>query len=110
MRLSRAMGPLSTQLPTIVPSGYPIHGQNRRAELDAKHLLGLIGEQRSSLVQLDGEIGSPWMERQRGLPRSGCAPLIAVVKPADLRNGDDSSGLWRLHGSCFRRILGQREV
>jgi hypothetical protein len=45
-----------------------------------------VGEQRSSLVQLDGEISYLWILPHRGPLRSGCAPLVAVVKTADLRS------------------------
>src|SRR5258708_11650 len=38
---------------------------------------------------------------------SGCAPLVPVMKTADLRDSDDPSEFWRLHSPCFRRVLAQ---
>ena len=40
----------------------------------------------------------------------GCAPLVAVVKTANLRYGSNRSKCRRVHGPRVRRILGQREV
>ena len=51
-----------------------------------------------------------WIGIARGLLRSGCAPLVAVVKTANLRYGNDGSEFRRVHGPRFRRVLGQREV
>jgi len=44
------------------------------------------------------------------VPRSGCAPLVSVVKAAYLRNRNHSSQLHRLHRSRFGRIFGQRQM
>ena len=50
------------------------------------------------------------MEMWRGLLRLGCAPLVAVVKPANLRDRNDGAAVRRVHRSRFRRVFGQREV
>jgi hypothetical protein len=39
-----------------------------------------------------------------------CAPLVPVVKTANLGFGNDGSESQRVHGPWFRRVLGQREV
>jgi hypothetical protein len=46
----------------------------------------------------------------RGMLRLGCAPLVAVVKPANLRYCNDGAAVRRLHGPRFGCVLGQREV
>jgi hypothetical protein len=43
-------------------------------------------------------------------PRFGFAPLIPVVKTANLGYGSDGSGFRRVRGPRFRRVLGQPEV
>ena len=45
-----------------------------------------------------------------GVLRSGCAPLVAVMKPANLGDRNDGSAIRRVHGPRFRCVLGQREV
>ena len=42
----------------------------------------------------------------RGPLRLGCAPLVAVMKPADLRNGNDGAAIRRVHRPRLRRVLG----
>ena len=42
--------------------------------------------------------------------RLGCAPLVPVVKTANLRYRNDGSEFQRLHGSWFRCVLSEREV
>ena len=46
----------------------------------------------------------------RRLLRSGCAPLVSMVKTADLRYRNDPSEFPWLHRPRFRRVLAQREV
>ena len=80
---------------------------------------GEAREVRAALVEPDGvlacralRIGKtrPWIEFWRGLLRSGCASLVAVVKSANLWDRNDGSAFRRVHGPWFRRVLGQREV
>jgi hypothetical protein len=58
------------------------------------------------------EVGSirgatdPRARSRWGQTNSGCASLVAVVKTADLWNGNDVSQLGRLHWARFRRLLG----
>ena len=40
----------------------------------------------------------------------GGAPLVPVMKPANLRYRDNGSAFRRLHGPRFRRVLDQRQV
>jgi hypothetical protein len=71
-----------------------------------------ISEQKRTLVPLGGENRhtSHRIEICLAGPRSGGAPLVSVVKTANLRNGNNRSRLQRLYGSRFGRILGQRKV
>src|SRR5260370_19506240 len=52
----------------------------------------------------------PGLELRRGLLRSGCASLVAVIQSANLRYGNDGSECRRVHGPRFRCVFGQREV
>ena len=52
----------------------------------------------------------PAYESWPELLRSGGAPLVAVVKPANLRYRNDGAAFWRVHRRRFGRVLGQREV
>ena len=45
-----------------------------------------------------------------GVLRSGCAPLVAVMETAYLRDRNHGSEFQRVHRPRFRRVLGQREV
>ena len=49
---------------------------------------------------------SPGLELRRGPLRLGCAALVAVMKSANLRYGNDGSECRRLHGPGFRCVLG----
>ena len=42
--------------------------------------------------------------------RSCCAPLVAVMKPANLWDRNDGPDSQRVHGTRFWRVLGQREM
>jgi hypothetical protein len=44
------------------------------------------------------------------VPCLGCATLVAVVKSANLRYGNDGPDFQRVHGPRFRCVLGQREM
>src|SRR5260370_18152972 len=57
----------------------------------------------------EARIGTPvpGLALRRGLLRSGCASLVAVMKSANLRYGNHGSELQRLHGPWFRCVLGQ---
>jgi len=65
---------------------------------------------------LDAQVGPsrgvpvPERDSNGALRNSGCAPLVPVVKTADLRDSNDPSEFRRLHGPRFRRVLGQGEV
>jgi hypothetical protein len=37
-------------------------------------------------------------------------PFVSVMKPTDVRHGNDLAELWRLHNPRLRRVLGQRGV
>jgi len=60
----------------------------------------------------DARIGTPdpALELRQELPRSGRESLVAVVKSANLRYGNDGSECRRVHGLWFGRVLGQRQV
>ena len=45
-----------------------------------------------------------------GVLGSGCASLVAVVKPANLWDRNDGPDSQRVHGTRFWRVLGQREM
>ena len=53
-----------------------------------------------------------WKPRNNAarLRGSGCAPLVPVVKSANLRYRDHGSQFRRLHRPWFRRVFGQGEV
>jgi hypothetical protein len=44
-------------------------------------------------------------ESWRGLLRLGCAPLVAVVKPANLRYRNDGAAVRRVHRPRFRFVV-----
>ena len=41
---------------------------------------------------------------------SGSAPLVPMVQPANLRNGDDPSSTWRLNRSRLRAVFLQCQM
>src|SRR5260370_22137320 len=49
-------------------------------------------------------------ELRQGLLRLGCAPLVPVMKAANLRYRYHGSQFRLVHGPRFRRVLGQRET
>ena len=82
---------------------------------------GTIEKTRSPLCDLrtreSRRIGNPELERLtlrwncgQELPRSGRESLVAVVKSANLRYGNDGSECRRVHGLWFGRVLGERQV
>ena len=50
------------------------------------------------------------MKTQRGARDVRGAPFVAVMQPADFRNGHDVAVGWRRDGSGDRRVLVEREV
>ena len=78
----------------------------------AREIHGKFGNQkdvvsscRANRIGADPKVGIG-----RRLARLGCASLVAVVKPANLRYGNDGAAFWRVNGPRCRRVLGQREV
>ena len=78
----------------------------------AREIHGKFGNQkdvvsscRANRIGADPKVGIG-----RGLARLGCASLVAVVKPANLRYGNDGAAFWRVNGPRCRRVLGQREL
>ena len=72
----------------------------------------LIGEQNEHCPFGQREIGTVVLGIgiSSRLPRSRCASLVAVVKPANLRYGNYGADFRRVHGPQFRRFLGQRQM
>jgi hypothetical protein len=53
---------------------------------------------------------SPLSRTTAGVLTSGSAPLVAMMKTANLRDRNHGSQCRRVHGTRFRRVLGQREM
>jgi hypothetical protein len=77
----------------------------------AREIHSEIGNQEELLPVLGNQNRHGYsMETGRRLLRLGCAPLVAVMKPANLRDRNDGAAVRRVHWSRFRRVFGQREV
>ena len=112
-----------SQLPSPVPTANPICSRRRPACTACKSkysgpcFAGSNDEREKSTLRF-GEKGESrlfghtcfWIGTARWLIRSSCAPLVAVVKTADLRYGNDGADVERVHGPRFRCVLSQREV
>src|SRR5260370_31203635 len=101
-----------------VPTANPIWGRRWPAHICCKSDVRLsspatIEKHEKSTLRIankvvlscrEARIGTPvpGLELPRGLLRSGCASLVAVMKSANLRYGNDGSEFQRLHGPRFR--------
>src|ERR1039457_6525577 len=84
--------------------------RQRQMDKHQKSTLGWAIRNRSCLCRATRIGIDPAYESWRGRLRSGGAPLVAVVKPANLRYRNDGAAFWRVHRPRFGRVLGQREV
>src|SRR5260370_31702267 len=108
----------------IVPTENPILGQEAaggyllqircsgyllRQTIEKHEKSTLRTANKGVLSRREARIGTPvpGLELRRGLLRSGCASLEAVVQSANLRYGNHGSDCRRVDGPRFRWGLGQ---
>jgi len=75
------------------------------------HTLRIEGQHRASKKAAVTQASDILAARCRSAARrSGCTALVAMMKPTDLRDGDDLSGFNRLHLAPIRRVLVEGQV
>ena len=84
--------------------------RQRQVDTLQKSTVGGVIRNRSYLCRATRIGKDPAYESWRGVLRSGGAPLVAVVKTANLRYRNDSAAFWRVRRARFGRVLGQRQV
>src|SRR5580765_3906134 len=89
---------------------YDLDNRQRQMDKLQKSTVGWAIRSRSYLCWATRIGTDPAYESWPGLLRSGSAPLVAVVKPANLRYRNDGAAFSRVHRPRFGRVLGQREV
>jgi hypothetical protein len=93
----------------MIPAANQMFGLSSRATIEKQKKSMLRIANKGVLSCREARIGTPFpgLELRRGPLRSGCAALVAVMKSANLRYGNDGSECRRLHGPRFRCVLGQ---